>query len=162
MKEFNFGRIFIFGICLFGRSSEAYENAVPTFIFVSPRADLEPPSIEVVFPNGFHDELVLTEYKLFKGSKGNHNYIGHLKKTPESSVAVTGSLNGPADRIQITLLSEHSTDEMFEIDYFGRTKVIPIPLESRTKANLTDHKVSSIKEESYEVTSFSASLAEKK
>ena len=124
--DLNFGRIFIFGICLLGRYTEAYKNAVPTFTIVSPRTDLEPPSIEVVFPNGFHDELVLSQYKLFKGSKANDNYIGYLKNTPESSVAVTGRLDGPADRIEVTILSEHSTDDMFEIDYFGRTKIIPI------------------------------------
>ena len=41
-------------------------------------------------------------------------------------MAVTGHLNEPTDRMEITLLSEHSTHEMFEVDYFGRTRVIPI------------------------------------
>ena len=57
MKEFNFSRIFIFGICLVGYGTTAIGNDIPTFIVVSPRADLETPSIEVIFPNGFHDEL---------------------------------------------------------------------------------------------------------
>jgi len=42
-------------------------------------------------------------------------------------VAVTGHINEPTDRMEITLLSEHSTHEMFEVDYFGRTSVISIP-----------------------------------
>ena len=142
MKEFNFSRIFIIGICLVGYGTTAIGNDVPTFIVVSPRTDLKAPSIEVVFPNGFHDELVLTEYKLFKASKGIHNYIGYLKNTPESSVAVTGSLNGPDDRIEITLLSEHNTDEMFEVDYFGKTTILSIPLEIRSKGELINRKKS--------------------
>ena len=99
----------------------AIGNDIPTFIVVSPRADLETPSIEVIFPNGFHDELelfatygippvdnlpfVLTQYKIFKDSKEDSNYIGYLKNTPGSSVAVTGHLNEPTDRMEITLLS---------------------------------------------------------
>ena len=38
-------------------TTEADKDAVPTFIVVFPREDLAPPSIELVFPNGFHDEL---------------------------------------------------------------------------------------------------------
>ena len=83
----------------------AIGNDIPTFIVVSPRADLETPSIEVIFPNRFHDELVLTQYKIFKDSKEDSNYIGYLKNTPGSSVAVTGHLNEPTDRMEITLLS---------------------------------------------------------
>ena len=138
MKQLNFCPIFLLGICFFSRCTDAFENAVPTFSVVSPRTDLEPPSIEVVFPNGFHDELVLTQYKLFKESKGNENYIGHLKNTPGSSVAVTGRLSEPGDRMEITLLSEHNSDEMFEIDYFGKAKAVPVPLESHRKGHLMD------------------------
>ena len=50
MKEFNFSQIFIFGVWLVGYGTAAIENDVPTFIVVSPRTDLEAPSIEVVFP----------------------------------------------------------------------------------------------------------------
>jgi len=34
------------------------------------------------------------------------------------------------DRMEITLLSKHNKDEMYEVDYFGRTKIIPIPIEN--------------------------------
>merc|ERR1712136_691545 len=34
------------------------------------------------------------------------------------------------DRMEITLLSKHNKDEMYEVDYFGRTKVFPIPIEN--------------------------------
>ena len=138
MKEFNFCRIFIFGISFYSRCTDAFENAVPSFTVVSPRTDLEPPSIEVVFPNGIHDELVLTQYKLFKESKGIKNYIGHLKNTPGSSVAVTGRLSEPGNRMEITLLSEHNSDEMFEIDYFGKAKAVQVPVESHRKGHLMD------------------------
>jgi len=66
MKEFIFRQIFIFGVCLVGYGTTVIENDVPTFIVLSPRTDLEAPSIEVVFPNGFHDELVLTQYKILR------------------------------------------------------------------------------------------------
>ena len=104
---------------------------------MSSRSYLEPPSIEVVFPSGFKDEFVLEHYKLFKGSKGGHNYIGYLKSTPDSSVAVTGSLLQPDDRMQITLMSPHTGNQLFEVDYFRKTTLVPIPEEIFGKKNLT-------------------------
>ena len=133
MMEITLGQLLLLGIYAFVCSAKENESAIPTFTVVSPRSNLQPPSIEVVFPNGVHDELVLKPYTLFKGSKDGSNYIGHLKKTPESSVAVTGNLNEQADRMVITLLSKHNVDEMYEVDYFGRAKVIPIPTELISK-----------------------------
>ena len=63
-------------------------------------------------------------------AKDGSNYIGYLKNTPGSSVAVTGDIVQPEDRMDITLLSQNNKDQMFEVDYFGRTKVIPIPKEN--------------------------------
>ena len=68
-----------------------------------------------------------------KGSNGGHKYIGYLKNTPSSSVAVTGHLASPSDRMEITLLSDHTADQMFEVDYFGRTEIIPVPEKSSMK-----------------------------
>ena len=61
-------------------------------------------------------------------------------------MAVTGSLNGPADRIQITLLSEHNTDDMFEIDYSGKTKIIPIAESQTIQPTIHRSKKKKIKE----------------
>ena len=131
MKEAILGQIILFalGICVTG--AEEKVDGVPIFKVVSSRTLQEPPSIEVIFPNGLHDELVLEHYKLFKDSKDGHNYIGYLKNTPGSSVAVTGDIVNPEDRMEITLLSPNNKDQMFEVDNFGRTKVIPIPKENK-------------------------------
>ena len=133
MEENSLIRIFFLGFLVFGFSANAKENGVPVFKVVTSRSNLEPPSIDVLFPNGHRDELVLEHYKLFKGSNGGRNYIGYLKNTSSSSVAVTGHLATPSDRMEITLLSEHTADQMFEVDYFGRTEVIPIPEKSSMK-----------------------------
>ena len=129
MKKVTGCVIIIFGYFLFGYGTNATENSVPRFTIVSSRSFQTPPSIEVVFPNGIHDELVLDHYKLFKGTTGGHNYLGYLKNSPGSTVAVTGDLSEPDGRMEITLISEHNIDRMFEIDYLGRTKAIPSPLE---------------------------------
>ena len=133
MEENSFIRIILFGFFVFGYSANAKEKEVPIFKVVSSRSNLEPPSIDVLFPNGHRDEFVLENYKLFKGSNGGHKYIGYLKNTPSSSVAVTGHLASPSDRMEITLLSDHTADQMFEVDYFGRTEIIPVPEKSSMK-----------------------------
>ena len=130
MKEATLGRIILFALGIFVAGAEAKEEGIPIFKVVSSRTWQEPPSIEVFFPNGLHDEFVLEHYKLFKDSKKGHNYIGHLKNNPDSSVAVTGEMVKPTDRMEITLLSKHNEDQMYEVDYFGRTKVIPVPIEN--------------------------------
>ena len=104
---------------------------------MSSRSYLEPPSIDVVFPSGFKDQFVLEHYKLFKGSKGGHNYIGYLKSTPDSSVAVAGRLVEPEDRMEITLLSQHTGNQLFEVDYLGKTTLVPIPEEIFGKKTLS-------------------------
>ena len=116
MKEATLGRIILFALGIFVAGVEAKEEGIPIFKVVSSRTWQEPPSIEVFFPNGLHDELVLEHYKLFKDSKDGYNYIGYLKNTPGSSVAVTGDTVKPENRMEITLLSQNNEDEMFEVD----------------------------------------------
>ena len=106
MKVYTLARIIILGFCIFCLGTNADEKTVPIFKIVSSRSYLDPPSVEVVFPNGFKDEFVLEHYNPFKRSKGGHSYIGYLKNTPGSSVAVSGNLANPDDRMEITLLSQ--------------------------------------------------------
>ena len=48
------------------------------------------------------------------------NFIGHLKSIP-SSLAVTGCLNTPEDKMHITLLSHLNTGSaVYEVDYDGQ------------------------------------------
>ena len=126
-------QLIVFSFALIWLGAMANGKSVPIFRVVSSRSYLQPPLIEVTFPNGFQDEFVLEHYKPFKDSKGGHNYIGYLKKTPDSSVAVTGNLAEPEDRMEITLISHHVKDKIFEVDYFGKTTAIPIPTELMKK-----------------------------
>ena len=133
MGDIPLDRMILFGLCVFINNVKASVNAIPKFTVVSAKSFLEPPSIKVVFPNGFRDDLILEPYKLFKQSDGGNNYLGYLKNTPGSSAAVTGNLGRPGDRMEITLFSKHNKDQMFEIDSFGETKVIHTPITNKKK-----------------------------
>ena len=67
MKDKSLIRIVLLGLFAFVYSANAKENGVPIFKVVTSRSNLEPPMIDVLFPNGHRDELVLDRYKLFKG-----------------------------------------------------------------------------------------------
>ena len=81
----------------------------------------------VEFANGVTDDIVLKHYKMNKNSPLACNYIGHLKNY-DSSVAVTGCMEKPGDRMEITLLSEHNPNSMmYTVDFFGNTQVVENP-----------------------------------
>ena len=105
-------------------------NDNPRFEVTASRSTEEPPSISISFPNGVEDNLVLSHFKLLKQSKGGCNFLGHLEKTPSSSAAVTGCLDKPGDKMEITLISNHNIDKMFSVDYFGTTYTIKTPFEN--------------------------------
>ena len=90
----------------------------------------EPPSISAAFASGAHDDFLLKHYKMHESSTGGCNYIGRLRNSPSSSVAVTGCMNKPGDRVDITLISEHSTNTMFTVDFFGNTEIVKNPFEN--------------------------------
>ena len=55
------------------------------------------------------------------------NYIGHLELS-KSNVAVTGCLEKSGDKMDITVLSEHSPNHhMFSVDFDGSMDVIENP-----------------------------------
>ena len=89
----------------------------------------DPPTINVFFANGHEDELDLKHYKLQKLSVEGCNYLGHLRNTPSSSAAVTGCLNNPEDKMEITLISDHSPHKMFTVDVAGNTLSLSSPFE---------------------------------
>ena len=89
-----------------------------------------PPIITVHFANGVTDEMLLDEYKLKKDSPPACNFIGRLKNSHPSSVAVTGCLDKPGDRMEISLLSEHNHGHMlYSVCFEGKTQVIGNPFE---------------------------------
>ena len=101
----------------------------PTFQITSSRSIYEPPSIQVTFVNGIQDDFELEHYRMNKESVGGCNYLGHLKNSPSSSVAITGCLNKPGDKMDVTLISKNGISEMFSIDFYGNTDVIKTPFE---------------------------------
>ena len=55
-------------------------------------------------------------------------YIGRLQNSPSSSVAVTGCLNKPDDKMEVTMISDRNFYNMFSVDFSGNTEVIKNPL----------------------------------
>ena len=88
-----------------------------------------PPTINVFFTNGHEDELDLKHYRLHELSVEGCNYLGNLRNTPSSSVAVTGCLKKPDDKMEITLISDHSPHKMFAVDIAGNTLRLSSPFE---------------------------------
>ena len=75
------------------------------------------------FANGVVDTLVLEPY-----SSHGCAFIGHLADHRISSAAVTGCLDKPGDKMDITLLSDHNTmSHMFQVDFFGNVDVVENP-----------------------------------
>ena len=94
------------------------------FDVTSSRSIEEPPTIEVRFANGVKDAFELKHYKMNEHSVVGCNYLGSLRNNPSSSVAVTGCLNKPGDRMEVTLISKHNINKMFSVDFHGNSEVI--------------------------------------
>ena len=82
------------------------------------------------FPNGVEDEIALQHFKIHESPIGMCNYIGHLRHTVSSSVAVTGCLKKPGDTMEITMISEHNSNKMFVVDFHGNTEIVFSPFET--------------------------------
>ena len=101
---------------------------VPSFKISGYSSRFDIPDIEVHFDNGVSDSMVLEPY-----STSACNFIGHLANHV-SSVAVTGCLNKPGDKMDITLLSEHkTTSHMFQLDFFGNVEAVESPFNDQGK-----------------------------
>ena len=104
------------------------------FQITASRSTEEPPSIRVMFENGVEDDIELVHYKMNEDSVAGCNYLGHLKTQPStSSVAVTGCLNNPGDRMDVTIISENNINKMFSVDFDGHAEVISNPFEEGGK-----------------------------
>ena len=97
------------------------------FRVLSSRSVEEPPTMQVKFANGLEYDFDLTHYKMNEAYPIGCNYIGRLHGDPTSSVAVTGCLNKPDDRFQVTMISRHSKDKIFFINSFGNAEVVQRP-----------------------------------
>ena len=67
------------------------------------------PSIDITFPDGFQDKLVLERHYMTEmdrmAQKIHCNFIGHLAIDTEACVAVTGC---PGERMEFTVNSKHA------------------------------------------------------
>ena len=115
---------------------DCLENEAPKFHVVTSRSIEEPPTIHVTFANGLHDDFDLRHYKMNKVAPIGCNYIGHLREDPSSSIAVTGCLNNPEDRLQVTLNSRNSINKMFKVDSFGNVEIVRSPFQDGGKISL--------------------------
>ena len=86
-----------------------------------------PPTINITFTDKSKDSLDLTHEKMTDSSPLGCNYIGHLSQNHSSTVAVTGCLNKPGDKMEITLLSEKAKHSMFIVDYNRKTTALKGP-----------------------------------
>jgi len=110
------------------------ENEKLKFDVVSSRSIEEPPTMKVTFHNGLEDDLELTHYKMNKAAPIGCNYIGRLRGDPTSSVAVSGCLNKPEDRLQVTLHSKNNFNKMFKVDSFGNAEIVRSPFQDGAKS----------------------------
>ena len=78
---------------------------------IKPRStnDTGIPSIDITFPDGSQDHLVLERHYMCEADKMakkmNCNFIGHLANEKEACVAVTGC---PGERMEFTINSKHA------------------------------------------------------
>ena len=67
------------------------------------------PAIDITFPDGFQDQLVLERHYMTNmdrmAQKMHCNFIGHLAIDAEACVAVTGC---PGERMEFTINSKHA------------------------------------------------------
>jgi len=117
----------VFLICLL-HLANADEPENLRFHVTSSRSIEEPPSIQVMFDNGVQDDMELVHYKMNEDSVAGCHYLGHLKGSPSSSsVAVTGCLNNPGDRMEVTIISDNNVNKMFSVDLDGHAETIKNP-----------------------------------
>jgi len=102
-------------------SSFAAPHGLPSFK-ISGYSRSNVPEMSVTLQNGDAHEMVLEPY-----SESPCNFIGHLKDVP-STLAVTGCINKPGDKMHITLLSKVNTaSAMYEFDFDGQVSALENP-----------------------------------
>ena len=76
-------------------------------------------------------------------SNNNCNFIGSFRNISSSSVAVTGCLTNPGDKIHITLFSDINTASgIYELNYEGHVTALENPYKyAKGKCMFLNHKV---------------------
>jgi hypothetical protein len=118
----------VFIILLAAASTFAAPQGLPSFN-VNGYSRSNIPEMSVTFENGATHEMVLEPY-----SNSPCNFIGHLKSQPDSSVAVTGCLANPEDKMHITLLSDLNTrSPTYVVDFNGLVTADENPFATQTE-----------------------------
>ena len=85
------------------------------------------PEMAVTFENGQTHEMILEPY-----SNSPCNFVGKLKNN-DGTVAVTGCLDNPGDKMHITLLSDLNTkSSIYELNYDGEVTALENPFKYQT------------------------------
>ena len=71
--------------------------------------------------------MELEHYQIHQELSSGCNYIGHLKNETSALVAVTGCLETPEDKLEVTMISKHNKNKMFLLDHDGNAEVIKSP-----------------------------------
>ena len=89
------------------------------------RSIQEPPQINVTFADKTKDNLELTHHRMKSDSPIRCNYLGNLRHSRSSIVAVTGCLDKPGDKMEVTMYSNKKAKSMmYTVDYNGKTEPI--------------------------------------
>ena len=69
------------------------------------------PKIDIVFPNGHEDKMILKRHHVTENEEENQelncNFLGHLEKDREACLAVTGC---PGQEMEFTIHSRHNVE----------------------------------------------------
>ena len=110
--------------------SSANIGKTPSFSLVSDRSANRAPLIDVTFPNGHTDTLVLSPFvdgMVHEPSEsGDCRYSGHLLSEPEACLGVTGCPG--LEDVELTILSQQAPGSgMFRWYKNGRVETLETP-----------------------------------
>ena len=111
------------------------DDSLPFIKVRQDRSMYDIPEIDIIFPDGHEDELVLEKHfpneEAQMENEDHCNYFGHLKNDPDACVAVTGCYG--QDDLEFTIMSEHAPiKNTFVLEKNGQLKLIESVFNVRT------------------------------
>ena len=120
-------------ISVLSLTSTAIIERTPSFSMIDDRSLNGSPIIEVTFPNGHSDTLVLSQFVdgIDEPESRDCRYNGHLLSEPEACLAMTGCPG--LEDVELTILSEHAPGSgMFKWHKNGMVENLEIPFKVDT------------------------------
>ena len=106
-------------------------DPVPDFHILEDRSENGSPSVQITFPNGKSDKLVLKKYYTNEAEERAElehcNFIGHLEHEQDACIAMTGC-PGTED-VEFTIMSKNSPESSFLWKKSGEVQVLKNELE---------------------------------